>query len=70
MALSFIKDHAADFSILEETLKSEQYGVGFKLGNEELRDQVQETLNEMIEDGTFKTISEKWFDGKDVTIRK
>ena len=70
VALSFIKDHAADFSILEETLKSEQYGVGFKLGNEELRDQVQETLNEMIEDGTFKTISEKWFDGKDVTIRK
>ena len=70
VARTFLKDHAADFSILDESLKSEQYGVGFKLGNEDLRDQVQETLSQMIEDGTFKAISEKWFDGVDVTIRK
>ena len=70
VARTFLKDHAADFSILIESLKSEQYGVGFKLGNESLRDQVQETLDEMIADGTFKSISEKWFDGMDVTIRK
>jgi len=69
VASSFLKDHA-DFAILDESLKSEQYGVGFKLGNTELRDQVQETLNEMIADGTFRAISEKWFDGKDVTIQK
>lgn len=54
------------FVILEETLASEQYGVGFKKGNEELRDQVQATLEEMAADGTLKTISEKWF-GVDVT---
>ena len=48
------------FVILEETISSEQYGIGFKLGNEELRDQVQATLNEMVADGTFAAIAEEW----------
>jgi len=55
------------FMILDEVLASEQYGVGFKLGNTELRDTVQATLEEMVEDGTFAEISEKWF-GYDVGI--
>ncbi|MCD8083156.1 MAG: amino acid ABC transporter substrate-binding protein [Clostridiales bacterium] len=54
------------FVILDETLASEEYGVGFKLGNTELRDQVQATLEEMAADGTLKAISEEWF-GLDVT---
>ena len=54
------------YVILEETLASEEYGVGFKKGNEELRDKVQTTLEEMAADGTLKTISDKWF-GRDVT---
>lgn len=48
------------FVILEEPIVKEQYGVGFKLGNETLRDQVQETLNEMKADGTFRKIAETW----------
>ena len=56
----------ADFVILEEPLAAEEYGVGFKLDNEELRDDVQGALEEMQADGTLKAISEKWF-GKDVT---
>lgn len=48
------------FVILEDYLSSEQYGVGFKLGNEELRDEVEDTLMEMLEDGTFIEIAEKW----------
>ena len=54
------------YLILEETLASEEYGIGFKKGNEELRDKVQTTLEEMAADGTLKTISDKWF-GRDVT---
>ena len=50
------------FFILDEQLSSEQYGVGFKLGNEELRDTVQATLNEMAEDGTLDTIAQKYAD--------
>lgn len=61
-----IEQRKADFVILEETLAAEEYGVGFKKGNEALRDQVEEQLEAMAADGTLKTISEKWF-GKDVT---
>ena len=49
-----------NFVILEEPLVSEQYGIGFKLGNEEMRDQVQKTLDEMAADGTFMTIADEW----------
>lgn len=54
------------FSVLEESLSSEGYGVGFLLGNTELRDKVQSTLEEMAEDGTLEKISTEWF-GKDIT---
>lgn len=61
-----IEQRKADFIILDEALAAEEYGVGFKKGNDALRDQVQEQLEAMAADGTMKTISEKWF-GKDVT---
>jgi len=48
------------FLILDEYLSAEQYGIGFKSGNEELRDQVEATMMEMLEDGTFLEIATKW----------
>lgn len=50
------------FIILEEQLASEQYGIGFKLGNDALKDKVEATLLEMAEDGTFMQIAEKYSD--------
>lgn len=61
-----IQERNSDFVILEESISSEVYGIGFRLGNTELRDKVQGALEEMAADGTLKTISEKWF-GTDVT---
>ena len=61
-----IQQRNADFKILDDSLSAEEYGVGFKKGNTELRDKVQSTLEEMAEDGTLQEVSEKWF-GKDVT---
>ena len=55
-----------DFVILDDELSSEKYAIGFKKGNEELRDKVQAALEEMSADGTLTSISEKWF-GRDVT---
>lgn len=52
--------------ILDESIASEEYGIGFKKGNEALRDKVQEALEEMAADGTMTEISMKWF-GEDVT---
>ena len=48
------------FVMLENRLSSEEYGIGFKLGNTELRDKVQATLLDMLADGTFEEIAEKW----------
>ena len=44
----------------ENMLATEHYGVGFLLGNEELRDKVQKTIDEMVADGTFMKIAEEW----------
>ena len=61
-----IQQRDADFIILEDSLSEEEYAVGFKKGNEELRDKVQATLEEMAADGTLAAISEEWF-GEDIT---
>lgn len=61
----YIQDKADTFTILSQELSKEQYAIGFKKGNTSLRDAVQKTLYEMVSDGTFKTIAEKW-DQQDV----
>jgi len=48
------------YVMLEDEIATEQYGIGFKLGNEALRDTVEETLMEMVNDGKFMEIAEKY----------
>lgn len=48
------------FKILDQHVSSEQYGIGFKKGNTKLRDIVEETMQEMLEDGTFLSITKEW----------
>lgn len=55
------------FVILDEPLLEEQYGVGFEKNNTELRDRVQATLKDMVKDGFFAELSEKYFD-RDVCV--
>lgn len=55
-----IESRGGGYVILEQRLAAEQYGVGFLLGNEGLRDTVEATLNEMSADGTFAEIADKW----------
>ena len=66
------KDNGGDFVILNDNISSEQYAIGFKNGNTELRDQVQSTLDEMFKDGTIDKIADKYsdYDIKDSLIRK
>jgi len=51
---------SGEFVQLVEELSQEQYGIGFKLGNETLRDQVNESLMVLVENGTFTTLAEKY----------
>ncbi len=48
------------YVVLDDYLSSEQYGVGFLLGNTELRDTVEKTLLEMVDDGKFMEIATQW----------
>ncbi len=52
----------SSFVVLDEQLSTEQYGIGFLKGNTELKDTVEATLMEMVADGTFQTIAEKYAD--------
>ena len=65
-----IKQRNADFKILDDSLSEEEYGVGFKKGNTELRDKVQGALEEMAADGTLAKISDEWFGEGVTTIGK
>ncbi len=56
-----------DFTVLDESLAPEEYGIGFRKGDLALRDKVNEILLAMREDGTLAKISSDWF-GKDISI--
>ena len=51
-----------EYVILEEPLSTEQYAVGFLLGNTELRDAVNAELLKMAEDGTMLSIAQNYTD--------
>lgn len=56
-----------EYRILEQDLGAEAYGIGFRKDDVALRDAIQNTLMEMVEDGKMAEISEKWF-GSDITV--
>jgi polar amino acid transport system substrate-binding protein len=63
------KNGTDTYSILNESITTEKYGVGFKKGNTDLKDQVQKTLDEMFKDGTVAKIAEKYGISKDSLIQ-
>ena len=54
-------ENGRSFRILDESLASEKYGVGFRKNDLKLRDAVQNALEQMVSDGTMLKIDEKWF---------
>lgn len=55
-----IESRGEGYRILDEKLATEQYGIGFLLGNEELKNQVESTLLQMADDGKFMEIAQKY----------
>ncbi len=55
------------FRILDESLAPEQYGIGFRKGEQAFAHAVQAALDEMKKDGTFEKISMEWF-GRNVAL--
>lgn len=58
-------DAYSDLEIIGDALAPENYGIGFKKGNTQLKDAVEGALREMVADGTAAEISTKWF-GEDI----
>lgn len=64
-----IKSSGKDMKILDDTLAAEEYGIGFKKGEDALAKAVYDTLMDMKDDGTVAKISNDWF-GSDVFTLK
>ena len=45
-----IQQRNADFKILDDSLSEEEYGVGFKKGNTELKEAIDSVLTKMTKD--------------------
>ena len=50
------------YSIINENLGSEQYGIAFRSGDQELCDQIQAAIDQLVENGTYRKIAEKYPD--------
>ena len=63
----YMKINDYPFAVLEESLAPEEYGIGFRKGDQALCAKVNEILLAMRQDGTLEMISQDWF-GTDITI--
>lgn len=54
------------YRLLDEKLADEEYVIGFKKGNDKLKDEVELALKALKEEGKLAEIAEKWF-GADIT---
>lgn len=64
-----IKSRGEGYTILSETLNTEQYAIGFKKGNQELCDIVNADLAKLTEDGTVAELAEKYDIADMVTLK-
>lgn len=58
----YIKKNDYPFVVLDENFGDELYGIGARKADETLVDAINETLEVMRQDGTYDTISGKWFE--------
>lgn len=61
VATSYAQQNAG-FSILDEELGAEQYGIAFRSGDQELCDTVQAAVQKLVDNGTYAKIAEKYPD--------
>lgn len=56
------------FKVASDDFGEEEYGIGFRKGEDTFRDKVDEILDQIWQNGKAKEISEKWF-GEDIYKR-
>ncbi len=61
VAVSYAQEHDG-FVVLDERFGDEQYGIAYRAGDEELCKKVDDAVQELVADGTYKKIAEKYPD--------
>lgn len=65
LGMYYINKNPGIYEVLEEDFGDEEYGVGLRLEDKKLVEELNRILKEMKEDGTMAEISKKWF-GEDI----
>lgn len=60
VAEEYMKKHEGVFKIVGETMNAEEYGMAVKKGNKELLKKLNDGLADIVEDGTFQKLCDKW----------
>lgn len=70
-AASYYMQKNAGYKVLDETLSTEEYAIGFRVSDTELRDQVNDALNALAANGTVAKIAAKYPEIEDqITLGK
>ena len=60
VAAGKIAEYGADYVMLEESLAAESYGICFRKADAAICDQVEAAFMELVEDGTYLALAEKY----------
>ena len=69
VAKYYTKKDAGKYKVLEDSVTTEKYEIGFRKDDKALCKEVIKQLKAMAKDGTLKKISTKWFDEDITTIK-
>ena len=58
--ISWLREKRANIRFLDEPIQSEQYGIGFAKGNEELRDTVWTEVMKLYDEGEIDKLAEQY----------
>ena len=69
VAKYYTKKDAGKYKVLDDSVTTEKYVIGFRKDDKALCNEVIKQLKAMAKDGTLKKISTKWFDEDITTIK-
>lgn len=64
----YITKNNKQMTILADKMSAEEYGIGFKKGNDVYKDAVEKAMSELAAEGKIAEISKKWFGKEDMIL--
>lgn len=64
---AYLSNIRGETKVIGTIQTDESYGIGVKMGNDALRGAINDALKEMMEDGTYDEIFDKWFGTEETT---